>query len=88
MFSRFWVASTLSELGSSVSSIALPLVAVSTLEAGPKEMGYIVALRNLPVLLFGFLMGVWVDRARRLRLFTLTSAAQGLVLMALSLIHI
>lgn len=82
-FARFWLAQTTSGLGSAVSSIALPLVAVTTLEAGAREMGYIAAIRNLPVLTFGLFMGVWVDRMKRLRLFTLSTVAQGLILLAI-----
>lgn len=79
-FRRFWVGQTISSTGSAISTIALPLVAVTALGAGPKEMGWIVSLQNLPILLFGLLMGVWVDRVRRQLLFVAATILQGLIL--------
>ena len=42
--------------------LALPLVAVLTLHAGPAEMGYLVAAELVPSLLFSLHAGVWADR--------------------------
>ncbi len=46
----------------------MPLVAVLVLDAGPTEMGYLVAAAWLPSLLFALHAGAWVDRRRRRRL--------------------
>ena len=45
--------------------LALPLVAVLVLNAGPLQMGALGAAQYAPFLLFGLLAGVWVDRLRR-----------------------
>jgi predicted MFS family arabinose efflux permease len=43
----------------------VPLLAILTLGATPVQMGLLSALAGLPVLLFGLVAGVWVDRLRR-----------------------
>lgn len=53
--------------GDQVSSIAVPLVAVLMLRAGPMAMGYLTALQWLPSLLFGLHAGVWADRRGKRR---------------------
>jgi MFS family permease len=46
--------------------LALPLCAVLLLHASPAQMGLLVALENLPFLLFSLPAGVLLDRSRRL----------------------
>jgi MFS family permease len=59
---RIWGASVISGLGSAISAIALPLLAVLTLSATPFQMGLLIASETVPILLFGLATGVWVDR--------------------------
>jgi MFS family permease len=61
-FRRYWCGQTISMFGDQISSIALPLVAVLTLGAGPAQMGLLAALVWLPSLLFGVHAGVLADR--------------------------
>ena len=64
-FLKLWAGQAVSELGSTVTRDAMPLLALLVLEATPVEMGLLSALGGLPVLLFGVAAGVWVDRLRR-----------------------
>ena len=57
-----WLGETISELGSTVSSLAIPLVAVVTLHAGPFATSMLIAAAWLPWLLIGLPVGAWVDR--------------------------
>jgi MFS family permease len=66
-FRVFWAGQTVSLVGDQVSLIAVPLVAVLVLHAGPAEMGYLVAAAWLPSLLFALHAGAWLDRYRRRR---------------------
>jgi Na+/melibiose symporter-like transporter len=59
---RIWSASVISGLGSAITAIALPLLAVLTLNATPFQMGLLIASETVPILLFGLPTGVWVDR--------------------------
>src|SRR3954452_4274476 len=61
-FRGLWMAQSISVVGDQVSLLALPLVAVLTLHAGPAEMGYLVAAELVPSLLFSLHAGVWADR--------------------------
>ena len=44
---------------------ALQFTAILTLDATPVQMSGLTAARVLPALLFGFVIGAWVDRLRR-----------------------
>lgn len=66
-FRQLFVANTISQVGTQVSQLALPIVAVLVLHSTPFEMGLLVACRSLPYLLIGLPAGAWVDRMRRRR---------------------
>jgi MFS family permease len=67
-FARVWAGQSISLIGSSVTQLALPLVAVLTLGATPTEMGLLTAAQTAPLVVIGFLAGAWVDRLRRMPL--------------------
>ena len=54
-----------SQLGTQVSGVALPLLAVLVLEAGSLEIGLINAAATLPFALVGLPAGAWLDQMRR-----------------------
>ncbi|MFF7989054.1 MFS transporter [Kitasatospora xanthocidica] len=64
-FRLLWAGETVSKLGSNITSVALPLVAVLALDAGPFATGALTAAVWLPWLVFGLPAGVWVGRAPR-----------------------
>ncbi len=66
-FRRFWLGQTVSLLGDQVSLIALPLVAVLTLDASAAQMGYLVAAELAPNLLLSLHAGAWADQRERKR---------------------
>jgi predicted MFS family arabinose efflux permease len=66
-FRRLWTGQTISLVGDQVSLLALPLVAVLELHAGPADMGLLTAAGVLPYLLFSLLAGGLVDRWGRRR---------------------
>lgn len=61
-FRNFWLAQSISLLGDQVAVLALPLVAVLVLDAGPGQMGLLGAAALFPHLLFSLPAGVWLDR--------------------------
>ncbi|KKZ75271.1 MFS transporter [Streptomyces showdoensis] len=61
-FRLLLVGETTSKLGTSVTSVLLPLVAVTTLHASPFMMGVLTAAPWLPWLVIGLPAGAWVDR--------------------------
>lgn len=66
-FRLLWIGESVSSLGSAVTGVALPLVAVSVLDASPFAVGVLAATTWLPWLLIGLPAGVWVDRLPRRR---------------------
>lgn len=64
-FVRYWVGHTVSQLGSEVTRLALPLVALLQLGASSGEVGVLRAAQFLPFLLLTLPAGVLADRVRR-----------------------
>ena len=72
-------------VGSSVTGLALVIVAAVTLDANGTELGILNAARWLPYLLFGLLAGVFVDRHRRQPLLIAADFARAVVLTLIPL---
>jgi MFS family permease len=83
-FVRLWAGQAISQTGSQVTAIALPLIAVDELHAGAQAMGVLTAAGRLPYLLY-LVAGAWVDRVRRRRLLVGTDLARGTLLLAVPL---
>ena len=66
-FLKLWAGQSISELGSEITLLALPLVAVLTLHAGAFQVGVLGAVGLAPFILVGLPAGVWVDRLGRRR---------------------
>jgi len=79
-FLRLWTSEAISQIGSQVTFLALPLTAVLTVDATPAEMGLLTAMSSLPPLLFGLPAGVAVDRRRRRPLIVMSDIGRAGVL--------
>lgn len=62
-FRTFWSAQGVSEFGDRISELALPLIAVTLLNASPSQVGFLTAAVWLPNLASLFI-GTWVDQHR------------------------
>jgi MFS family permease len=82
-FMKLWIGQTISGFGSRITRDALPLVAVMTLAASPSQMGLLTAFSSLPVLLFGLVAGVWVDRLPRRRIMIGADVCRLLLLLSI-----
>ncbi|MDQ3467442.1 MAG: MFS transporter, partial [Chloroflexota bacterium] len=82
-FTRLWAAQSISAVGSQVSLLALPLIAVLTLEASPFAVGVLGFVGGLPVLLIGLIAGVWVDRLRRRPLMIAADLGRAILLLTI-----
>lgn len=82
-FGLLWVGESTSAVGSSITTVALPLVAVSTLHASPAAITLITASSWLPWLVIGLPVGVWVDRWPRRRTLLIANVASAFVLIAI-----
>ncbi|MDQ1688570.1 MAG: hypothetical protein QOK42_1545 [Frankiaceae bacterium] len=64
-FLKLWTGETISVFGSSISQLAIPLVAISTLHATTFQVGALNAVETAPFLLVALWAGVYVDRRKR-----------------------
>ena len=64
-FVRVWAAASISIFGSLITRIALPLVAILTLNAGPIEVAVLRSMELVVALIVGLVAGAWVDRLMR-----------------------
>jgi MFS family permease len=78
-FWKFWTGQTISNLGSSFTQFALPLL-IFKLTGSAINLGLATAATFLPYLLFGLLIGAWVDRVDRKRLMIGTDVLRALVI--------
>ncbi len=64
-FLKLWSAETVSQLGSQVTGLALPLVAIITLNVSAFEVALLGVIEFAPFILVSLPAGVWVDRLPR-----------------------
>src|SRR5271156_4211705 len=79
-FRLLWAGETVSELGSQVSLLAIPLLAVRTLHATVFQVGILTAASTAAFLIVGLPAGVWVDRIRRYRVMIAADLGRVLAL--------
>src|ERR1700749_342702 len=79
-FRLLWGGETVSELGSQVSLLAIPLLAVGTLHATTIDMGLLTAASTAAFLVVGLPAGVGVDRMRRRRVMIAADVGRVLAL--------
>jgi MFS family permease len=84
-FLRLVSATAVSDFGTEISNLALPLTAIGILGAGPLEVGILTAAGFLPTSLFGLPAGAWVDRVRRRPLLIASDLLRGAALASVPL---
>jgi predicted MFS family arabinose efflux permease len=80
-FMKLWAGQTISLLGSSIRTLALPLTAVLVLNVTPAQMGILTAVEALPSLLLGLLVGAWIDRRHRRPILIATDIGRAALLL-------
>jgi MFS family permease len=63
-FRRLWIGESVSQFGSTISQLALPLVAILIVHASTFQVGLLVTFQMAAFLLVGLPAGAWVDRMR------------------------
>src|SRR5690348_16324998 len=79
-FWRFWAGETVSQVGSQVSLLAVPLTAVLTLHASTFQVGLLTAVPGAAFLIAGLPAGSWVDRTRRRPVMIATNLVRAALL--------
>jgi MFS family permease len=86
-FLRLWSAQTISQFGSQISALALPLAAILVLDASAFEVALLGTIEFLPFLLFALPAGVWVDRLRRKPILVVADLIRGGLLASIPLAY-
>jgi MFS family permease len=81
-FRLLWFGQTVSQLGTSATSVAAPLVAVTTLHAPPFQVGLLTAAVWLPWLLVGIPAGTLVDRLPRRRILVVCDLVSAVLMVS------
>ena len=81
-FWKYWAGQTISNLGSSVTLFALPLL-VYKLTGSALNLGISTAATFLPYLLFGLILGAWTDRVNRKRMMIVTDLGRALIIASI-----
>ena len=83
---RFWTASAVSDFGSYITTIALQVLVVLTLDGSAADVGFLNASRWLPYLLFGLVVGALVDRRRRQPILVASDVGRGILLAGIPML--
>ena len=76
-FLKLWSAETVSQFGTQISQLALPLAAIDILHASAFQVAALTTVEFLPFLLVSLPAGVWVDRLRRRPLLVIGDLARA-----------
>jgi MFS family permease len=82
-FLRLWFGQTTSEVGAKVSTLALPLIAITVLHASVFQVALISTMLTVPYLVFGLQVGVLVDRVLRRPLLITADVGRAVALLSL-----
>ena len=84
-FRRLWIGETVSQFGTMISQLALPLVAILVVHASAFEVGLLTAFETLGFLVVGLPAGAWVDRMRFRRVLIVNDLVRAVALGSIPL---
>jgi predicted MFS family arabinose efflux permease len=82
-FVKLFAAQSISQLGTQVSILALPLAALYILKASALGVSLLRAFAVLPFVVFSLPAGVWIDRLRRRPLMIVADAGRALAMASI-----
>jgi MFS family permease len=86
-FLKLWTGETVSQVGTQVSQLAIPLTAILVLNASAFEVASLGTVYFLPFLLFTLPAGVWVDRLRRRPILIAADLGRAAVLASIPIAY-
>ena len=85
-FRWLWSAHTASIFGSQLSTVAIPLLAIASLDADAFDLSLLTAAALAPYLVAGLFIGVWVDRVRKRPLLIAADLARAICIVAIPIL--
>ena len=87
-FRRLWIGESVSQFGTAISQLALPLVAITVVHASTFQVGLLTAVETLAFLVVGLPAGAWVDRMRFRRVLVVNDLVRALALGSIPLVAV
>lgn len=87
-FLWLWSAQTISQFGSEITGLALPLVAIIVLDATTFEVAALAVIDWLPFFLFSLPAGVWIDRLPRRPILIAADWGRAVALLSIPLAYL
>ncbi|NUT47469.1 MAG: MFS transporter [Saccharothrix sp.] len=82
-FRRLWTGQTLSDVGTNMVAVVIPLLAAADLGASAFEIGVISAVEFLPYILVSLFVGVWLDRSAKRPIIVLSDVVRAFALVVI-----
>ncbi|MFF1659165.1 MFS transporter [Streptomyces sp. NPDC058255] len=86
-FRFYWIGTSVSFLGSNVTSTVIPLIAALTLQASPLELGLLVAAEVVPNLLAPLFAGPLVDRQKKRTILISADLTRAVLIAAIPTLY-
>lgn len=86
-FLRLWTGQSISQLGTQLSLLAIPVTAAVFLRASAWEMGLLATMGVAPVLVFSLIAGAWIDRQSRRRVLIVTDVTRAATLTLVPVLY-
>jgi MFS family permease len=80
---KLWSAETISQFGTQVTFLAIPLVAISVLQASAFQVALIAVFDFLPFIIFTLPAGAWIDRLRRRPVMIVGDVGRAVMLLSI-----
>jgi predicted MFS family arabinose efflux permease len=84
-FLKLWAGQSVSQMGSWITLVGVPLTAVLLLKASPLQMGMLSGSSAAAILLLGLFAGAWADRLRRRPILIWTDLGRAVILATIPL---
>ncbi len=86
-FLKLWTGDTISQFGTQVSLIAIPLIGATVLKVPPDQFALLGFFEFLPFILISLPAGVWVDRLRRRPILISGDLVRAVTLLSIPLAY-
>lgn len=86
-FLALWGGQTVSEVGSQLTNLALPVFAVTMLNVNESQMGFLNAASTASFLLVGLIAGAWVDRWVKRRVMIWADVVRMLAILSVPVLY-
>ncbi|WP_329488276.1 MFS transporter [Kitasatospora sp. NBC_01246] len=86
-FRQLWAGQSISQIGSAVTLLALPYLAIKELDATPFQVTLLTMFQYLAFLLLGLPAGAWVDRMRHRRVMIVGDVGRAILLGSIPVAH-